>query len=69
VREMIPIFNDKTDKLLENVAKMEGKGEFNIFYFMSALTLETIYKIMEFDIDIQGQKFEHRNKFIDSLDE
>ena len=46
----------------------EGKGEFDIFYFMTALTLETILNIMELDVDIQNQKPEYRDSYIKNLE-
>lgn len=65
---VIPIFNTTTDVLMKNVATMEGKGEFNVFHYMTALTLETILKVMEYDVDIQSERGEKRDTFIHNLE-
>lgn len=68
LRTVIPIFNEKSKILIKTMEKMEGKGEFNILYNMTALTLETIIKVMEYDVDIQNRKEEDRDVFIHSLE-
>ncbi|CAG9806567.1 unnamed protein product [Chironomus riparius] len=65
---IIPIFNAKVKILMENFKKLEGKGDFNVFYSMTALTLETILKVMDYDVDIQNQKSEVKNAFIENLE-
>lgn len=65
---IIPIFNEKVKILMDNFKKLEGKGDFNVFYSMTALTLETILKVMDYNVDIQNQKSEYRNGFIENLE-
>jgi len=64
LQNSIPIFNDKVKILMSNLRNIEGKGEFNVLYSITALTLETILKVMEYDVDIQNQKSEIRDSFI-----
>ena len=68
LQNVIPIFNNKVKVLMTNLKKMEGKGEFNALHAMTALTLETILKVMEYDVDIQNQKSEVRDVFIENLE-
>jgi len=68
LQNVIPIFNEKVKVLMLNLRKIEGKGEFNVLYSMNALTLETILKVMEYDVDIQNQKSEVRDAFIENLE-
>lgn len=65
---VIPIFNTTTDVLMKNFATMDGEGDFNVFHYMTALTLETILKVMEYDVDIQNQRGEKRDTFIHNLE-
>jgi cytochrome P450 len=65
---IIPIFNEKVAILMDNLKKLDGKGDFNVFYTMTALTLETILKVMDYDVDIQNQKSEIKNAFIENLE-
>ncbi|XP_070505831.1 probable cytochrome P450 313a4 [Chironomus tepperi] len=64
---IIPIFNEKVKILMDNFKELEGKGDFDVFYSMTALTLETILKVMDYEVDIQNQKSEVKNAFIDNL--
>jgi cytochrome P450 len=68
LRTIVPIFNKKVKILMDNLEKMEGKGEFNVFHNMSALTLETILSVMEHDVDIQNQEIKSRDVFIENLE-
>lgn len=68
LQNVIPIFNNKVKVLMKNLKKLEGKEEFNVLYSMTALTLETIIKVMEFDVDLQNQKSEVRDVFIENLE-
>lgn len=68
IRSLIPIFNDKSKKLIENVSKMEGQGDFNIFYSMTAMALETILKVMELEEDILNQTPDIRDSYIKSME-
>lgn len=68
LRYVIPIFNEKSKILMRNLKTMEEKGEFNVLYTMTALTLETIIKVMEYDVDIQNQKGNVRDVFIKNLE-
>lgn len=42
LQSFIPIFNDKTKILLENLDKEVGQCSFDVFKYMSAFTLDTI---------------------------
>ncbi|XP_070505847.1 probable cytochrome P450 313a4 [Chironomus tepperi] len=68
LQSVIPIFNQKVKVLMKNFDKLEGKGQFNVLYSMTALTLETIIKVMEYDVDLQSQKSEVRDVFIENLE-
>ncbi|XP_070505832.1 probable cytochrome P450 313a4 [Chironomus tepperi] len=65
---IIPIFNEKVKILMDNFKKLEGKGDFNAFSSMTALTLETILKVMDYEVDIQNQKSEIKNALIENLE-
>ena len=67
LQNVIPIFNNKVKILMTNLKKMEGKGEFDVLYSMTALTLETLFKVMEYDVDIQNQKSEFRDVLVENL--
>ncbi|KAL7025554.1 hypothetical protein ACKWTF_013530 [Chironomus riparius] len=68
LKALIPIFNDKSKIFIKNLEKMIDKEAFNIFHNMTALTLETILKVMEYDVDIQNQESKTRDVFIMNLD-
>ncbi|XP_070505827.1 probable cytochrome P450 313a4 [Chironomus tepperi] len=65
---IIPIFNEKVKALMDHFKKLEEKGDFNAFYPMSAFTLETILKVMHYEVDIQNQKSEVKSAFIENLE-
>ncbi|CAG9806566.1 unnamed protein product [Chironomus riparius] len=65
---IIPIFNEKVKTLMDNLQTFEDKGEYDVFHSMSALTLETIMNVMEYDVDIQNQKSEVRSAFVENLE-
>ena len=67
LRSVLPIFNEKTKILIKNLESMVDKEAFNIFYNITALTLETILKVMEYDVDIQNQEAKSRDVFIKNL--
>jgi hypothetical protein len=68
LRAIIPIFNEKVKILMQNVKEKDGKSEFNVFHYMSALTLETFLSVMEYEKDIQNQRGESRDIFIKNLE-
>ena len=68
LQSVVPVFNSTITRFLHNIQKLEGKGEFNIFHNMSALTLETILQVMDYDANIQNQKSENRDYFIKNLE-
>lgn len=68
LRAVIPIFNEKTKILIKSLEKMVDKEAFNIFHNMTALTLETILKVMDYDVDIQNQEAKSRDSFIKNLE-
>lgn len=68
IKNLIPMFARNTQVLLDNVNEMSEKGEFDVFNYMAALTLETILKAMELDIDLQNQKHETRDVAIENLE-
>ena len=69
LKAVIPNFNEKTKILIKNLEKKVGKGDFDVFYDLAAFTLETILKVMDFDVDIQNRDTESRDIFINSLEE
>ncbi|XP_070502889.1 uncharacterized protein [Chironomus tepperi] len=68
LRTVVPIFNEKTKILIKSLETMVDKEAFNIFHNMTALTLETIMKVMEYDVDIQNQEATIRDVFIKNLE-
>ncbi|KAL7025580.1 hypothetical protein ACKWTF_013544 [Chironomus riparius] len=68
LKTVIPIFNEKTKILMKSLECMVDKEAFNIFHNMTALTLETILKVMEYDVDIQNQEAKSRDVFIKNLE-
>lgn len=68
LRSAISIFNEKSKILVRNLESMVGKEEFNIFNNMTALTLETILKVMDYDVDIQNKEHKSRDTFIKNLE-
>lgn len=69
VKAFVPIFNEKVKILMERVKEMEGKEEFNVFYYLIALSLETIMKVMEYDKDLINSGIENRKAFVKHLRE
>ena len=69
LQNAIPIFNEKIKVLMSNLEKIEDNGEFNALNLMTALTLETVMKVMEYDVDLQNQKSEVRDVFIENTEE
>jgi Cytochrome P450 len=61
LRSTFPALLEKSKICVENVAKMADKGEFDIFSYVSALTLETMLQNMELDVDIQNKVEEYRD--------
>lgn len=68
VKNLIPMFEENTNILLDNLEKLRGLGEFDVFNFMAALTLETVLRAMELDIDLQNQEPEIRDVAIENLE-
>lgn len=68
LKSVVPIFNEKTKIMMKNAGKYEGKGEFDVFHIMTALTLETILNVMDFKVDIQHQEEKSRDAFIKNLE-
>lgn len=69
LRQVIPIFNEKSNILVDVIGKEVGKGEFNVFYNMTALTLETILAVMEVKVDIQrNENKKERDVYIKNLE-
>jgi hypothetical protein len=48
---------------------MEGKEEFNIFYYLTSLALETITKVMDYDANIMNLDKKEREGYIYNLRE
>lgn len=68
VKNLIPMFEENANVLLDNLEKMRDLGEFDVFNFMAALTLETVLKAMELDIDLQNQEPAVRDVAIENLE-
>lgn len=68
VKNLIPMFDENAKVLVENVEKMKNRGEFDVFNFMAALTLETVLNAMELETDLQNQKPEIRDVAIENLE-
>ncbi|KAG5670857.1 hypothetical protein PVAND_001091 [Polypedilum vanderplanki] len=68
LKRFIDLFDEKSKVLTKNVAKMLDQGDFDIFHYMTALTLETILNAMEFEIDIQNQESKVRDLTIEGLE-
>lgn len=69
VKALIPLFNEKTRIFMNAVKEMEGKGEFNIFYYLTSLALETITKVMDYDAPILSLDRKERESYIFNLRE
>ena len=69
VKAFIPIFNEKSKKLMNCIKNMEGKGEFDVFYYLTALALETVMKVMEYDTEIINTGSENRKAYVKYLRE
>ncbi|KAL7025579.1 hypothetical protein ACKWTF_013543 [Chironomus riparius] len=69
VKALIPLFNKKTRIFMDVVKEMEGKEEFNIFYYLTSLALETITKVMDFDVNILNLEKVEREGYIHNLRE
>ncbi|KAG5669151.1 hypothetical protein PVAND_017046 [Polypedilum vanderplanki] len=61
---IIPIMNRKVKSLMENLNKMEGKGEFNIFNDLSLLAIDNILTAMDLDLDVQKNKEKYSEIFL-----
>jgi cytochrome P450 len=68
LKSLIPLFDEKSKVLAANVAKMVGKGDFEIFHYTTALTLETILNAMELEVDIQNLDSKQRDATIEGLE-
>ncbi|KAL7037290.1 hypothetical protein ACKWTF_009155 [Chironomus riparius] len=69
LKTLIPLFNEKSRILVKKLENMVDKEAFNIFHNLTALTLETILNVMEYDVDIQNREPKSRDVFIKYLDE
>lgn len=57
VQSYIPIFNEKTLRLVRNVDEMVGAGQFNLYTPMGKCTLDMIIETsMGFDLKLQHGK-------------
>lgn len=68
VKNYVSIFNEKSLILAKNLAKKIDEKEFNIFYNVAALTLDSILSTMAFDVDLQNMKESKRDAPIKSLE-
>lgn len=68
VKILIPMFEENTKILLDNLENKLNCGEFDVFNYMAALTLETVLRAMELDVDLQNQKPEIRDVAIENLE-
>lgn len=67
LRTVIPIFNEKAKILVKNLKEKVDQKEFDVLHYNTALTLETIMKVMEYDYDIQNQERKKRDEPIEYL--
>lgn len=67
-KNFLMIFDEKSKVLTEKVGEKLGKGQFDIFHYMTALTLETILNAMELDVDIQNLEDKKRDLTIKGLE-
>ncbi|CAG9806630.1 unnamed protein product [Chironomus riparius] len=68
LKNFLPIFDEKSKVLTRKVGEMLGKGEFDVFHYMTALTLETILNAMELNVDIQNLEVKVRDLTIKGLE-
>lgn len=52
IKSMLPFFNEKSLIFTRNIANHIGGKEFDIFHYLTALTLETVLSTMDYDIDL-----------------
>lgn len=68
IKNLTLMFEENTKILLDNLEGRKGGEEFDVFNYFAALTLETVLKAMELDIDLQNQEPEVRDVAIENLE-
>lgn len=68
LKKFLPLFDEKSKILTENIGRMIGKGEFDIFHHLTAMTLEVILNTMELDVDVQNLESKVRDVTITGLE-
>lgn len=68
VRTFIPKFIEKSNELVQNVREMKDKGQFNIFGYMSKVTIETALNVVELDDDQLQQESKAIEAFINTTE-
>jgi hypothetical protein len=68
LKNFLALFDEKSKVLTENIAEKLGKGEFDVFHYMTALTLEIILNAMELKVDIQNLDSKLRDVTIHGLE-
>lgn len=69
MKNFLDIFNKSTKVLTDKIESKAGGSEFDIFHYMTALTLETILGAMELDVDIQNLEEKSRDSTIKGLEQ
>jgi cytochrome P450 len=67
IRKLFSMFDEKSEILVKNLEKNCDAGEFDVFYPIAGLTLESILTAMGSDVDLQNAKEEERDKPVLSL--
>ncbi|KAG5670858.1 hypothetical protein PVAND_001092 [Polypedilum vanderplanki] len=68
LKKFATLFDEKSKILTGNVAQKLNQGDFDIFHYMTALTLEIILNAMELDVDIQNLETKLRDVTIKGLE-
>lgn len=66
LKDLLPIFNERSKVLVKVLEKM-GNAEFDVMYPMTAMTLDTIMRVMEYEIDLQEMDVKLRDVYINNL--
>lgn len=68
ISKYFPGFNEKSKKLAKLLSSKINGGQFNIFDYAVAVTLEGILELMEFKVDILNMEEKKRYELVRSLD-
>lgn len=68
LKQFHKLFDEKSKALTAILAKKVGQGEFNVFHYMTALTLEIILNAMELNVDLLNLDSKIRDVTINGLE-